>query len=1250
MNRARRSVTTCKRPAAVKVSDDDFESGGAEDDDFSASEDEWLPGKDRKSKEGSDRGVQDTSLECDDSDEPDDYHTEDSESDGSSVVFKRKDGTKRPSKSSPKHLSKKKRLSPGTRNELYRRTKHFLKNPDPVRPALNSTVSEILAKCQYKKKKEITHARKSKPVLDKTSNGTPNLDDSDSSGDDHLVDPEKLDLNSKFFDHTPVDKKETKQITFDCNAGIKLSDSSSEDENPADNIPASIPKAAANNLISRINESSSGLLNFNDLGEFNRKIEEAKNLLKNYQSNPKDSPECNVNDENVSNLLALGETEAGISPRTKNEVSHQDEDSMNEGSDWEEVQETKKTQNTEKPPDDYQITVEVETSKSKKKRWEEIEMELYIKRQINKVKRDNQLAYHKSSVLCTIAVGLQLNTILNSEKIQAMVLSLMQSKDCFKKGRVDVKFVQQLMKWFKDTFTLKNQVAFITNTLNLKFSLALELFTNKVTCKRDYLLLFLACMRVAGVQSRLVISANAPPKRPAMKDLCPISERQLIEQFEKDYCKKTNLQNVQPQNSSLDKNVDQIKDEFSENDKSSSTLEETPVAEQIPNGSKGVKQLRNSKSSQLNNDQQVAVHVVESCDSKSHEAGQESRKSSAVPKIVVETKTVNSPRRTRSNSRTPIPEKTSTDVSKKIRFSLDPNETKQKSTSTTPSPSSKENAKPPKSIIRRSSPRLSGKLNHTNPPAKRALGTLDIPQLDGMNDVVSTPSSLPLSRRLRSRIKMKPGETEAEADFTNHFNKRANNTPSNKEQNNNQPGRILKRKLFTVAEPTKFHTSANEKQTTVTTNKILSTCSSSESEAGTVESKTSPALNKKQRRPKAKKPSFSDSDDSDFEPAGKKKIKESKTKSARKSLGTSSKKKASVIKDEKSSHIGSAASSSSSKTDMWIEFYSDKDKRWVTVDLFTEKIDCVDYLARHATAPISYVFGFDNQNHVKDITPRYVQHWNTVSRKLRVEPKWLDKTLEPFRADKDDREVNEDAELNKIHIDKPLPTTIAECKNHPLYVLKRHLLRYEALYPVDVPSLGFVRGEAIYARECLFVLQTREKWYKQGRVVKAFETAYKMVKCWKYDKPNNVWLYQPCDTFGVWQTEEYDPPTAENGIVPRNEYGNVELFTPKMLPKKTVHLQLPGLNRVCRRLGIDCAPALTGFEKARMRMVPVYDGFVVCEEFANQVVEEWYKDMEEEEQKEQERYEKRVYGNWKRLIKGVLVRRKLQNKYNFDNL
>lgn len=64
------------------------------------------------------------------------------------------------------------------------------------------------------------------------------------------------------------------------------------------------------------------------------------------------------------------------------------------------------------------------------------------------------------------------------------------------------------------------------------------------------------------------------------------------------------------------------------------------------------------------------------------------------------------------------------------------------------------------------------------------------------------------------------------------------------------------------------------------------------------------------------------------------------------------------------------------------------------------------------------------------------------------------------------------------------------------------------------------------------------------------------------------------EIFGYWQTEEYDPPTAENGLVPRNAYGNVELFKPTMLPKKCVHIRRKyghevGLLRISNSL--DCS-------------------------------------------------------------------------------
>lgn len=48
------------------------------------------------------------------------------------------------------------------------------------------------------------------------------------------------------------------------------------------------------------------------------------------------------------------------------------------------------------------------------------------------------------------------------------------------------------------------------------------------------------------------------------------------------------------------------------------------------------------------------------------------------------------------------------------------------------------------------------------------------------------------------------------------------------------------------------------------------------------------------------------------------------------------------------------------------------------------------------------------------------------------------------------------------------------------------------------------------------------------------------------------------ELFGPWQVDDYVPPVAETGIVPRNEHGNVELFKACMLPVGCVHIRLPG--------------------------------------------------------------------------------------------
>ena len=47
-----------------------------------------------------------------------------------------------------------------------------------------------------------------------------------------------------------------------------------------------------------------------------------------------------------------------------------------------------------------------------------------------------------------------------------------------------------------------------------------------------------------------------------------------------------------------------------------------------------------------------------------------------------------------------------------------------------------------------------------------------------------------------------------------------------------------------------------------------------------------------------------------------------------------------------------------------------------------------------------------------------------------------------------------------------------------MYVLKRHLHKFEAIYPSDAPSLGFIKGEPVYARELVHILKPRPVWLK----------------------------------------------------------------------------------------------------------------------------------------------------------------------------
>ncbi|CAH1738817.1 unnamed protein product [Aphis gossypii] len=336
------------------------------------------------------------------------------------------------------------------------------------------------------------------------------------------------------------------------------------------------------------------------------------------------------------------------------------------------------------------------------------------------------------------------------------------------------------------------------------------------------------------------------------------------------------------------------------------------------------------------------------------------------------------------------------------------------------------------------------------------------------------------------------------------------------------------------------------------------------------------------------------------------------------------------------------------KNDFWVEVFLEMEEKWFCVDVIGQRVHCIKEIYNGTSHPMRYVLAWYNDNSIKDITKRYDPYFHTLTRKIRVDPKWWKTTLRPYTPKGSAREREEDEELNKQLEEIPLPKTVSEYKNHPLYALSRHLLKFQAIYPPEPPIVGHVRNEPVYLREYVHELNGRENWLKEARVVKMGEKSYKQVKARpRFDRNGVRTDPPPLELFGYWQTEPYDPPTATNGQVPRNCYGNVDLFKPCMLPKGTVHLQLPGLLRVAKKLDIDCAPAVVGFDFHAGGSHPVNDGFVVCQEYKDTLIDAWNQEVEESRKREQKRYEDRVYGNWKRLVRALLIRERLKIKYNY---
>ncbi|KAH8246595.1 hypothetical protein KR038_003790 [Drosophila bunnanda] len=943
---------------------------------------------------------------------------------------------------------------------------------------------------------------------------------------------------------------------------------------------------------------------------------------------------------------------------------------------------------------DLEIHVGLQNLRPTKEQKTQLELENALKRRLNRDIKDRQVLLHKVSLMCQIARSLKYNRLLGeSNALMEAALKLLPSRNAYPTERgTELKYLQSFVTWFKTAIKLLSPNLYSEQSAPGKKaiveSLLAQIKRKEARCKQDMICIFIVLARGMGMNCRLIVNLQPMPLRPAASDLIPIKL-------------KTNDKKNKSQELDSDEQESEAEDEPKKHKKaakptkakgkeSSSKATASKEAEKKSHGKKETsrtetksspntkpqkKETGRKEETRKEDSKSKAIKAKPSSRAIKREDDEKTSKPSLSSKLGVKSKL------NRSDKSTSFEEKPTTS---KAALKVSPtNETK---------------AKPQLSLLKRvttqkisegteeKKPRVAALMDTFSPVAGRTRRGRE----KSRDEVVEATKTTNSPQQVGSPVIPKLVLSKVKLQSSTKQNENAENA--------NPEEKPKERSTRTRSKSPKVHISPSflqGKPSDVPEHKPKPEPRKSPSAKArisprflTADAPNGPKL--RQRRPKEDNalsiPQLDGADD-EGRPLPKKRLKLEKLQKSQNSQDdevfepAKPVKKAPVLpksvqnlrKDRRvistDDEGGTKAKRRSDASDMWVEVWSEVEEQWICIDLFKGKLHCVDTIRvslyksvnmmvkiikissqqKNASPGLAYVFAFQDDQSIKDVTARYCSSWSTTVRKARVEKAWLDEVITPYLGHPTRRDITENEQLHRIHANKPLPTSIAEFKDHPLYVLERHLLKFQGLYPPDAPTLGFIRGEAVYARDCVHLLHSRDIWLKSARVVKLGEQPYKVVKARpKWDKlTRSVIKDQPLEIFGYWQTQDYEPPTAENGIVPRNAYGNVELFKACMLPKKTVHLRLPGLMRVCKKLNIDCANAVIGFDFHQGACHPMYDGFIVCEEFQEVVTAAWEEDQQEQARKEQEKYEARVYGNWKKLIKGLLIRERLKKKYNF---
>ncbi|KAK2740741.1 hypothetical protein FQN57_005973 [Myotisia sp. PD_48] len=343
--------------------------------------------------------------------------------------------------------------------------------------------------------------------------------------------------------------------------------------------------------------------------------------------------------------------------------------------------------------------------------------------------------------------------------------------------------------------------------------------------------------------------------------------------------------------------------------------------------------------------------------------------------------------------------------------------------------------------------------------------------------------------------------------------------------------------------------------------------------------------------------------------------------------------------------------------------------------------------AGRAKQVIAYVVAYSPDATAKDVTTRYLKRrvWPGKTKGFRMPVEniplgfdfgpeecfvydWFKATMRGYirpqhkRTAADEREDKGFLTPQQAKLKAPNERdTIQSLRSSNEFVLERFLRREEAIRSGAEHARLFVTGkgdkkkeEKVYQRSDVVRCLSAETWHKEGRKIKLGETPLKLVpiravtmnRKREVDEIERETGKKPRQgLYAIYQTEYIIPPPIENGVIPKNAYGNIDCFVSSMVPRGAVHIPWNGTVRVCKKLGVDYAEAVTGFEFGSKMAVPVIEGVVVAAENEGLVKDAWLAEEAEKQKREKLKHDKLILSTWRKFIMGLRITERLHEEY-----